>query len=142
MNQELITRSAKETMDQGRRFASQLQRGDIVCLRGDLGAGKTTWVKGLAEGLGLSANESVTSPTFALMHRYASRIPLYHFDCYRIHSPEELIEIGFEEFVNDRDAVICIEWPEKAGALIPATGWNVSISHQGSDERLIQIQKR
>lgn len=142
MSQEFITRSAKETMDQGRLFASQLQRGDIVCLSGDLGAGKTTWVKGLAEGLGLSGKESVTSPTFALMHRYDSRIPLYHFDCYRLHSPEELTEIGFEEFVNDRDAVICIEWPEKAGSLIPATGWNVFILHQGSEERLIQIQRR
>jgi len=142
MNQELITRSAKETINQGRLFASLLQCGDVVCLRGDLGAGKTTWVKGLAEGLGLSGNESVTSPTFALMHRYGSRIPLYHFDCYRLNSPEELIEIGFEEFVNDRDAVICIEWPEKAGALIPATGWDVSILHQGGEERLIQIRKK
>ncbi len=136
------TSSAAETMTAARNFAGRLRGGEIICLRGDLGAGKTTWVKGLAEGLGVSKNESVTSPTFALMHRYPCRIPLYHFDCYRIHAPQELQDIGFEEFVHEPGAVSCVEWPEKAGDLLPPHGWDVEICHQGDAKRRIQIKKR
>ncbi len=142
MNQTLSTSSAKETWTAGFNFAKQIRAGELICLHGDLGAGKTTWVKGLAEGLGLSKNEAVTSPTFSLMHRYSSRIPLYHFDCYRLNSPSELADIGFEEFVQDATAVVCVEWPEKAGELLPKRGWDVSLLHQGGDERQIQVKKR
>lgn len=142
MNEALLTSSAKETWLAGFNFAKQIGPGDLICLHGDLGAGKTTWVKGLAEGLGLSKNESVTSPTFSLMHRYSSRIPLYHFDCYRLNSPDELTDIGFEEFISDREAVVCIEWPEKAGNLLPQRGWDVTLVHQGGEERIIQVKKR
>ena len=140
MNQEIITHSAQETIMWAKNFAQSLQPGDVICLQGDLGAGKTTLVKGIAEGLGLSPNEHVTSPTFVIMHRYTCRIPLYHFDCYRMKSPEDLLAIGFDDFVNSGSGVACIEWPEKAGDLIPSKNISVSLTHEGVDARRITVR--
>lgn len=140
MEQIFISHSAKETRDWARQFSASLKVGDVICLRGDLGAGKTTWVKGLAEGLGLSGEEHVTSPTFSIMHRYDCRIPLYHFDCYRMKSPDELAEVGFEEFIHSGEGIVCVEWPEKAGNLIPKKHITVSLIHQGESERKISVQ--
>ena len=95
-----MSQSAKETIAWGKEFAASLKVGDVLCLSGDLGAGKTTLVKGIAQGLGLPADQPVTSPTFVIMHRYACRMPLYHFDCYRVQSPEDLATVGFEDFLN------------------------------------------
>ncbi|OGX11535.1 MAG: tRNA (adenosine(37)-N6)-threonylcarbamoyltransferase complex ATPase subunit type 1 TsaE [Omnitrophica bacterium RIFOXYB12_FULL_50_7] len=117
--QTIITNSAQETIEFAKIFAGDLKPGLVLCLEGQLGSGKTTFVKGLAEGLGLKHPEQVKSPTFVLMHIYKAKTPLYHFDCYRLNSREELENIGFQDFVNDPHAISCVEWAEKAGDLIP-----------------------
>ncbi len=137
----VIAHSARETMTWAHQFAATLKAGDIICLHGDLGAGKTTFVKGLAEGLGLLKTEHVTSPTFVIMHRYTCRIPLYHFDCYRMKSPEDLTAVGFEEFLYSGGGVACIEWPEKAGNLIPPGSTHIYLEHQGENTRRIRLEK-
>ena len=119
MKTQTITNSAEETIDFAKKLARGLKPGSVLCLEGDLGSGKTTFVKGLAEGLGLKHPEQVKSPTFVLMHVYRAKIPLYHFDCYRLNSVEELANIGIGDFANDPHAICCIEWAEKAKALIP-----------------------
>lgn len=116
---KVTTDSPQETIEFAKRFASDLKPGNILCLEGPLGSGKTTFIKGLAQGLGLKHPEQVKSPTFVLMRIYKAKMPLYHFDCYRLDSTEELENIGFEDFVNDPRAITCIEWAEKAKSLIP-----------------------
>ena len=111
----------------------------FFCLHGDLGAGKTTLVKGIARGLNVSAEEHVTSPTFVIMHRYSCRIPLYHFDCYRVNSQDDLIAVGFDDFVQTSGGIACIEWPEKAGNLIPAGSIHIVMKHEGANSRRILV---
>ncbi len=117
-----ISPSAEDTIAHGRALAATLRRGDVLALCGDLGAGKTHFVKGLAAGLGASA--PVTSPTFTLIHEYlGGRLPLYHFDFYRLDDEDEALKIGFDEYL-DGDGVCVIEWADKFPALLPApTRW-------------------
>ncbi len=117
MEEEFTTHSPEETIAFGEEFSSELKAGDIVCLKGSLGAGKTHFVKGLARGFGVTEDE-VSSPTFTLIHEYFGDCPLYHFDCYRMESPREALEIGAEEYFYN-DGVCVIEWPERIEELIP-----------------------
>jgi tRNA threonylcarbamoyladenosine biosynthesis protein TsaE len=116
---ELLTRSPEETIELGRRLARELVPPVVVLLIGDLGAGKTTLAKGLVAGLGVAAEEDVTSPTFTLVHEYgpgqgnAPRV--YHVDLYRIESSRDLGTLGLEELVAER-AVVIVEWGEKLGS--------------------------
>lgn len=127
---EYNTSSEKETREAGKNLASSLHCGDIVLLYGDLGAGKTTFVKGLAEGLGIP-EDSITSPTFTLMNVYeVQNLPtgqagsefrvqrLVHIDTYRLESEQELINIGAEDYIGAPDTVCVIEWPEKLQTLL------------------------
>jgi len=111
------TASPEETIALGEALAGRLAPGDVVALYGDLGAGKTHLVRGIASGLGLDPAE-VTSPTFVLIHEYPTDPPLYHFDAYRIARPSEFIGIGFDEY-SGGDGVCVIEWPERIEALLP-----------------------
>ena len=105
------THSEEETATVGREFASPLCAGDVLLLYGDLGAGKTAFVRGLAEGLGIDRDE-VSSPTFTLIQEYrGGRLPLFHVDLYRIEDPRELDELGLEEIAED--GVLAIEWADK-----------------------------
>jgi tRNA threonylcarbamoyladenosine biosynthesis protein TsaE len=97
-------------------LCDKLIAGDVILLQGDLGAGKTEFVKGLAAGLGV--DEPVTSPTFALLNVYQGRLPLYHFDLYRLDRLEELDGIGFDEFIGG-DGLAVIEWPDRFAAALP-----------------------
>jgi len=115
----VTTSSAQETIEFAKKLAADLKPGMVLCLEGQLGSGKTTFIKGLAEGLGLKHPEQVKSPTFVLMHIYKAKTPLYHFDCYRLDSSEELENIGFQDFISDPHAISCVEWAEKAKGLIP-----------------------
>lgn len=135
--QTAITSSPQETIEFAKHFAARLKPGTVLCLEGQLGSGKTTFIKGLAEGLGLKHPEQVKSPTFVLMHIYKARMPLYHFDCYRLNSPEELENIGFQDFVNDPGAISCVEWAEKAGELLPATARHIRFEILGATQRRI-----
>jgi tRNA threonylcarbamoyladenosine biosynthesis protein TsaE len=133
--QTIISNSEEDTLSAGERFAEQLQAGDVVLLYGDLGAGKTAFVRGIARGLGASADE-VTSPTFTLMQEYRGPVTLVHVDLYRL-SQDEVSGLGVEESTDD-PAVIAIEWAERwAGA--PPDAWTVRITDEGGDRRRITI---
>ena len=108
--QVFISRSPQMTQEYACKLADGLRAGDVLLLQGDLGAGKTEFVKGLAAGLGVT--ERVTSPTFALLNVYQGKVPVYHFDLYRLERPEELAEIGFDEFLGG-DGVAVVEWPDR-----------------------------
>jgi tRNA threonylcarbamoyladenosine biosynthesis protein TsaE len=134
-----VTKSEEETVDAGRRLAASLAADSVVLLLGDLGAGKTAFVRGLAEGLGASPAD-VSSPTFTLIQEYRSgRIPLLHVDLYRLNNPREVEDLGLEELGSG--AVVAIEWAEKLPRT-PRGGISVSIEHLGEGERRVTIEMR
>ena len=107
---EYITRSPSETEQLGARLAKQLLPGDVIALRGGLGAGKTAFTRGLARGLGIE--DPVTSPTYTIVNEYPQgRLPLFHFDMYRLRDAEELFDLGWEDYL-DRGGVCAVEWSE------------------------------
>ncbi len=135
-----ITRSAQQTQSIGRTLASSLQPGDLLCLRGELGAGKTTFIQGLAQGLGVA--DLVTSPSFTLIHQHPGGIPLCHIDLYRI-GPADVPEIGLEELL-DCDAVVAVEWAEKLppGLCRDALEIEITFHEAGEHTRRLSIRAR
>lgn len=131
-----VSQSPEETAEWGRRLAPLLQPGDVIALRGELGAGKTTFVQGLARGLGIT--RPVTSPTFILINEYPSRPRLYHVDCYRIAEAAEAWGIGLDELIDD-DGVCVIEWAERVAPLLPAERLEVVLTWTGPQTRRIEI---
>lgn len=132
----IVTSSEVETAAAGRDLAPSLSAGCTVLLIGDLGAGKTAFVRGLAEGLGIPT-ENVSSPTFTLMQEYrGGRLPLFHADLYRVNDAREVEDLGLEEIAAG--GVLAIEWAEKLPA-VPADAIAVRISHGDGDMRTIQI---
>ncbi len=130
------THSADETFELGRLMGETLRPGDIILLRGDLGAGKSVLARGLARGLGIDC--PMPSPTFTLMQPYEGRIPFYHFDLYRLDDPEEFYEAGLDEYAFGSGAAV-IEWPDCAD-LMPDHCFEVEINRGSTDdERLISI---
>lgn len=113
---KIICRNEEETKEIGYRLGKLLNKGDIVCLTGDLGAGKTTITKSIAEGL--EVDEDVTSPTFTIINEYDGRLPVYHFDVYRILDIEEMYDIGYEEYFYG-SGVCIVEWASQIRELIP-----------------------
>ena len=108
---QITTHSADETQALGQKLASRLAPGDVIAYFGDLGAGKTAFTRGLAQGLGIT--DPVTSPTYTIVNEYLSgRIPLFHFDMYRLSSSDELFDIGWEDYLS-RGGVCAVEWSEK-----------------------------
>lgn len=136
----IISKSVDETIKVGKEFAQQLEPGDVVRLEGDLGAGKTHFVKGVASFFGIQP-EKVSSPTYTLIHEYSGELPVYHFDCYRLKHEQEALEIGAEEYFYG-DGVCLIEWPEKIDNLIPEDAIRVEISHQPEERRKIVIHQK
>ena len=135
---EFIASSAEETRRIGAQLALELNPGDCLLLIGELGVGKTTFVQGLAQGLGIC--ERVRSPTFVLMHEYHGKVPLYHFDAYRIKNLDELREIGFEDTVRTQGITV-IEWGEKAAGLLPQGCWHILIELLPDQTRRIRIER-
>ncbi len=133
--------SESDTYNFAKKTAADIEAGTIICMYGDLGAGKTVFVKGIADGLGIK--EYITSPTFTIMNKYDARLTLYHFDLYRISDSEELYQIGFDECLES-DGVCIIEWAELAEDVIPKTGYDVIITKDENDfdYRRIEIRKR
>lgn len=119
-------------------LAAELEAGDVIALTGDLGAGKTTLAKAIAKGLGVE--ETLTSPTFTILQEYESgRLPLYHFDVYRVHSEEELFEIGMEDYFY-RSGVCLIEWADLIEDLLPENRRTIKISRgENESERICEI---
>jgi tRNA threonylcarbamoyladenosine biosynthesis protein TsaE len=135
----IIASSESETAAVGRELASGLSAGSVVLLFGDLGAGKTAFVRGLAEGLGIGPEE-VSSPTFTIMQEYrGGRLPLYHVDLYRLDDPREVEELGLDELTAD--GVLALEWADKLAQ--PDLGSiGVHIEHGENDSRIIRIESR
>ena len=131
--------SVEETWDLARRLAAELKPGDVVCLEGDLGAGKTTFVQGLSAALGLPGR--VTSPTFCIVQEHGpvgGRL-LVHMALYRLSSEDDVLAIGWEDYLS-RGAVIAVEWPERAGSLIPPGARHVVFTAlEGEESRRIEI---
>lgn len=134
----VLSASAEETRRLAAQLAAELKPGDCVLLIGELGVGKTTFVQGLAQGLGIT--EIVRSPTFVLMRAYHGRIPLYHFDAYRIINLDELREIGFEDTVRSQGITV-IEWGEKAAGLLPLGCWRIYIDLLPDQRRRIGVER-
>jgi tRNA threonylcarbamoyladenosine biosynthesis protein TsaE len=127
--------SPEQTWKIGEILGSLAQEGDLICLYGELGAGKTNLAYGLARGLGVTEHY-VTSPTFTLVNEYQGRVPLYHIDLYRLQDPGELENIGFEEYI-DSDGVTVIEWAERAEDELPEARLSVYLSAAGEESREI-----
>ena len=127
MQGEYVVNSVEETWKLAEEFAGELKPGDVVCLEGDLGAGKTTFTQGLAAHLG--AKRAVTSPTFCLVVEHpTSRFLLVHMDLYRLHDADDVLTIGWEDYLA-RGAVMFVEWPDRAGDLIPPNARHVRFEH-------------
>src|SRR5579871_1468499 len=136
------THSADETTELGRKISAELKPGTIVLLRGDLGAGKTTMVKGIAEGFNAAQAEEVTSPTFTLIHEYrGSQVTLYHIDLYRIDTQRELDTLALDDLMMPQ-SILLIEWGEKFGRFAKERDVEIAIEHKGGDERTISLQSQ
>lgn len=139
---EFVTHSREETVALGGRLADALKTGRVVAFTGDLGAGKTAFVSGMARALGVE--ERVTSPTFTIVNEYeGGRLPLFHFDMYRLGGADELFHIGWEDYLS-RGGVCAVEWSERAEAALPRETVWVSIRRcaESGDWRRITIEGR
>lgn len=136
---EYLSHSEQETEALGMSLAQRLKAGDVVAYRGDLGAGKTAFTRGLARGLGCTGR--VTSPTFTIVNEYEGRIPLFHFDLYRLGDEEELWDIGWEDYLG-RGGVCAVEWSESFPEALPPDCITVTISRcpEQEDWRRITIE--
>jgi tRNA threonylcarbamoyladenosine biosynthesis protein TsaE len=138
---EVVTRSPEETIAFGRTLAELLAPPKLVLLRGDLGAGKTTLVKGIAAAFEAAAEEDVTSPTFTLVHEYRGpRVRLYHIDLYRIDTQRELDTLALDDLRAD-DGVLLIEWGEKFPRLLRERDVEIALERTGESERRILVSR-
>lgn len=137
---EWTSRSPEETQSLGAQFGQFLQGGETLLLSGQLGAGKTLFVKGVAEALGVPEDE-VTSPSFTLVNHYAGRLKLYHIDLYRLNEGAQAAHaVDLDELLMDESAVIIIEWAERMGAYpLPEPVWRIRITGDGEEPRAIHI---
>ena len=134
---EIISDSAEKTLDIGKRLAGNLRKGDIVCLFGDLGSGKTVLTKGISSGLGVD-KDKVVSPTFVILRQYQGKVMIYHFDLYRLNRPEDILDLGYEEYFFD-EGISVIEWADKLGRLLPREFLKIQLSVAGKDKRKLKI---
>lgn len=135
---EIVSRSASETIKIGRLIAKKLKRADIICLFGQLGSGKTVLTKGIARGLGISADK-ITSPSFVLIRQYASaRLPFFHFDLYRLKTAGDIFALGYEEYLYD-EGVSVVEWADRLGRLLPAEYLKINFFIKSDSRRLLKL---
>ncbi len=135
----LKSHSPEETKQLGEKMAVLLQAGDIICLNGDLGAGKTAFSQGVAKGLGIDA--PVTSPTFTLINEYEGRLPLYHFDVYRLEGPAEMEDLGYEEYFYGQ-GVCLIEWAQRVAEVLPRERLDIHLTREEGSEGVRRIHFR
>ena len=140
-----ITNSPQETKELAKDFVPKLKGGEVLGLIGELGAGKTVFVKGLAEGLGIKA--TVNSPTFVLMKIYDSQKSgvkgqnLVHVDAYRINRPGELLAIGLGEYLSNKNSLVVIEWAEKVKKILPSNSIIINFNIRNNNQRIIRIKR-
>ena len=135
-----LSHSSSETIEIAQQFCSTLSMNTVIALHGDLGAGKTTFVKGVAKGLGALDMDSVSSPTFSYLNIYDGQIPLFHFDLYRMNNVSDFILSGFEDYFH-AGGICCIEWPCFALEVLPKGTILIDFKHQGMLEREIIIRR-
>lgn len=139
--QEFITHSPEGTVELGRKFAATLGPPKLVLLRGELGAGKTTLVKGIAEGFRAASQEDVTSPTFTLVHEYrAPNVSLYHIDLYRVDTPRQLETLGLDDLIGE-NSVLLIEWGEKFPRFARERDVEIALERLGDNDRRVKITR-
>jgi tRNA threonylcarbamoyladenosine biosynthesis protein TsaE len=136
------TRSAEGTLELGERIAEMLEaakpegRGLLIVLRGEVGAGKTTLVKGIAAAIGAAEVDEVTSPTFTIVHEYAGRkLRLFHLDLYRLETEEQIAVLGLDEMAGYADALVLVEWGERFESVVKMAGGEIYMEHGEGDER-------
>lgn len=134
----IYTKSEEETETAGELFAKSLSDGTVVALYGDLGAGKTAFVRGMARGMGISSR--VSSPTFTIVNEYLGSRNLFHFDMYRLQSSDELFDIGWEDYLT-RGGICAVEWSENVSDAFDGNEISVRIEKQSEEERIIEIKK-
>ncbi len=139
MERIVITHGPEETEEVGFGLASRLADGDVVALVGELGAGKTTFVRGLARGL--FVRDPILSPSFLLARSYEGRLPFHHLDAYRITTPDELSEVGLRELLPPGEGVTAVEWADRIVDLIPPGAIWVTLEHAGEDRRRITLRR-
>ncbi len=135
MTKIILSNSADDTKKIGERMGKKLNPGDVVALYGELGAGKTVLVKGIAKGLGCSV--MVKSPSFVYVHEYSGRVPIFHIDLYRINTTTDIITLGIYEFLKNSDGICLVEWAERAKGLLPDKTVNVEIKILNENTREI-----
>lgn len=130
---KLQSDSPDQTIEIAKEFSKRVKTGDVVCLRGELGAGKTQFVRGFVQGFGFTGNE-VSSPTFTVINEYLGDVNIYHFDCYRLEHYSEAVEIGAEEYFYG-DGITIIEWPDKISELLPNDALKITIQVLSENKR-------
>ncbi len=133
---KIYLKNEQETGEMGYRLGQLLNKGDVVCLIGDLGAGKTTITKSIAKAL--EVDDYITSPTFTIVNEYDGKYPLYHFDVYRISSSEDMYEIGFEEYLYG-DGICIIEWANLIEDILPDEYINIELNYKDEGREMILI---
>jgi tRNA threonylcarbamoyladenosine biosynthesis protein TsaE len=137
LERRLVSGDAAATRELGARLAPAARAGDLVCLRGDLGAGKTQLAKGFGAGLGVT--DTISSPSFVLMAEYAGRLPLFHVDLYRLADAADALAGGLLD-ERQADGVTLVEWPERMGPFLPASRLDVMIEGTGDEPRTITLR--
>ncbi|MES2121489.1 MAG: tRNA (adenosine(37)-N6)-threonylcarbamoyltransferase complex ATPase subunit type 1 TsaE [Chlamydiota bacterium] len=132
--------SAEQTHQLGKLFGTTLCAGAIVALQGDLGAGKTTFVRGLIEGASTTDSREIFSPTYSFLNIYQGKTPVYHFDLYRLPREEEFTNAGFHEYLH-AGGISCIEWADKIPALLPRPHIQVTLRYLGENQREVLIEE-
>jgi len=130
--------SVDETMRFGKKLGMLLSSGDVIALVGELGAGKTTLVRGIVQGLGVTDRRVVKSPTFSLVYKYEGRIPIYHFDAYRLEDAQEMLDIGSDEMIYGNGVAI-VEWADKVLGCLPKEYLEITLTAVSENERNIEI---
>lgn len=129
-----LSRNTHETVCLGERLGRLLRPGDFVALVGDLGSGKTHFVQGIARGVGVSPDVCVSSPSYTLLNEYAGRMPLYHFDLYRLEGDADIRDLGFDEYFYGRGACV-VEWADRLSAELPEEHLSIGFTHEGETDR-------
>ena len=136
----ILSHSEEQTRQVGYSFGKQLNVNSVVYFLGELGVGKTTFIKGLVEGVSGFDPEQVNSPTFVYLNVYPGTLTVYHFDLYRMRDSDEFLGMGFEEYF-EREGVCCIEWSERIAELLPSHALAVTMTHAGQNRRKIQFSE-
>src|SRR5580698_3750103 len=139
----LRTRSVEGTLALGERIAEMLRPPMLVILRGEVGAGKTTLVKGIAAAIGAASEDDVTSPTFTLLHEYVGpKVHLFHLDLYRLETEEQIAVLGLHEMMEEPNALVLVEWGERFESVVKMAEGEIAIEHGEGDERGLMVRWR